>query len=224
VRDYPAELVNGCLFTRIDDQHILVDSGSPVSAGKREEWIFMNQSHRLATSALGVSPAYLSHEIGHPVDMLMGTDILKNYVLTIDLKNGILNFSEHAFKIGKFRAFFKVLAGVPIIRGKLAGETVEMFVDTGAKLTYVEKQMVAGLTPIRQEQDFYPTIGRFTTPVFELPLEINGGVKLQAQVGILPEKLESTLLVTGAKAILGTQLFKHYIVSMDFVNREIWLT
>lgn len=224
VRDYPAELVNGCLFTRIDDQHILVDSGSPVSAGKRAEWIFMNQSHQLATSALGVSPAYLSQEIGHPVDMLMGTDILKHYVLTVDLKNGILNFSEHAVKIGKFRAFFKVMAGVPIIRGKLAGETVEMFVDTGAKLTYVEKQMVAGLTPIRQEQDFYPTIGRFTTPVFELPLEINGGVKLQAQVGILPEKLESTLLVTGAKAILGTQLFKHYTISMDFVNREIWLT
>lgn len=220
VRDYRARLVNGVLFTDIEGASVVIDTGSPISVGAQAEWLFLNQVHQLSPDAIGITPAYLSREIGAPVDILMGSDILKKVYLTIDLQSELLHFSHNPLLRGGIRIPFKTLMGTPILRAKVAGQELDMFFDTGAKLTYVESQVVAGYTPIGEEQDFYPTIGRFTTPVYELPVEI-GGLTLSLRVGILPPMLEKTMQVTGKRAILGTEILQHYVVSLAYPDNEL---
>lgn len=222
IRDYAAGLVGGCLFTEIEGEKVLIDTGSPISIGNRKGWLFFDDVFQLSQSALGISMNYLGNELGTNVDVLMGTDIIKNYIVTIDLSHNQVHFSDTLLVRSGKTIPFKVLMGTPIIHAKIDGKAMDLFFDTGAKLTYVEKQLVQNLVPISEEKDFYPTLGRFVTPVYELPLEIVDETVI-VKCGILPEMLEQAIRMTGAKAILGTEILKTYTTSLDFQNQVITL-
>jgi len=59
--------------------------------------------------------------------------------------------------------------GAPVASFSVDGLDQQRFVDTGARLSCVEKMIAADYSPIGKESDFYPGIGEFETVVFEIP-------------------------------------------------------
>jgi hypothetical protein len=97
-----------------------------------------------------------------------------------------------------------------------------MFVDTGAKLSYVERSITAKHSPVGKEKDFHPGIGEFETQVFEIPFQL-GGQQFNLRCGVLPKLLEKALLVTGSKGIIGTELYQKFIVCLAYPENAIYL-
>ncbi len=73
-----------------------------------------------------------------------------------------------------------------------------MFLDTGSPLNYLAAEFTRGLQSVDTAKDTYPGAGEFTTPIYELPINI-AGVTHPFRFGVLPPALEKTLLAAGVK-------------------------
>ena len=222
VLDYTLKLVNGYPIAEIEGKSVLIDSGSPVTIGDEAQWFFLNEVRSLTRDFGGVNAAYLTQEVGTRVDILLGTDILKEFFVTINLFDGLLHFSRQPLLHGGMRIPFTSLMGTPIVPATIAGVDQHMIIDTGAKLTYVNKALTAGALQTATEKDFYVTLGSFETPVYELPV-ILGGQKMNLRCGILPPFLDQGIQLTGASGIIGTQLYKHFVVCLAYPAGEMVL-
>lgn len=227
--DYQVQLVNGVLIADIGGLSVVVDTGSPISAGEPTEWFFLDQVHQLSKDAVGETPDYLSQNIGVHIDILLGMDIMKKFYVTVNLPDNRISFSRVSPVGGMVDRRFKharipltELMGSPICRCNIAGQDIEVFVDTGAKLTYVDQKLVQNFTPVGREKDFFYSVGEFETPVYKLPVKI-GGIDLVMKCGEMPKILETTVLVAGKRGILGTEIFDRYAGCFAFPDDELIL-
>jgi len=227
--DFPVRLVNGVLVADIGTLSVAIATGSPKSAGEKAQWLFLDEVHQLSKDVLGATPAYLSKHLGMHIDILLGMDILKNIYMTVDLAANFISFS----KISPINALasrrplskhivLSELMGSPICQCNIAGTDVEVFVDTGANLTYVDRKLVQNVTSIGRETDFFYSVGEFEIPVYELPLKL-GGLDLKLRCGEMPKKMETVVLAAGERGILGTEIFKRYEACFAFPDQELIL-
>lgn len=214
-RDYSLRLVNGHLFTGIENQSVLIDTGIPVSLSRDPEWYFMQEVHPMSEGYLGVTLGQISGLVGAPVDVLLGSDILKNYCLTFDLDQRHLSISTQPLMRSRHNFPLSLLMGVPGLRVDIQGQPVEMFLDTGAKLSYVSQELVNGLNASGREKDFYPGLGEFETDVYMIDFSL-GDLVFTLRCGVLPAMLETALNVSGKRGIIGTEFFEQYGIQLDF--------
>jgi hypothetical protein len=227
--DYRVRLVNGVLIAEIEGRSVVVGTGSPISAGEPTEWFFLDQVHQLSQDAVGVTPDNLSGNISTHIDILLGMDIMKKFYVTVDLNANRISFSRVSPVGGMVDRHFNYeripltnLMGTPICQINIAGQEIEVFVDTGAKLTYLDRKLVQNITPVGREKDFFYSVGEFETPVYKLPLKI-GGIELVLRCGEMPKIMETTVLVTGKRGILGTEIFDRYAGCFAFPDDELIL-
>lgn len=214
-RDYRLHLVNGHLISEIERQSILIDTGIPISLGKSPEFYFLNLIHPLSGDYMGVSMDYLEKMVGTRIDVLLGMDILKKYFLTLALPQHRLMISSQPAFPSLERIPMTSLMGVPIIKVGVDGKEHEVFVDTGSRLSYIKKEIAGKYLPIGKERDFYPGMGEFETPVYEVPFQL-GNQKLNLRCGVLPALLEATVLVTGKSGIIGSEIYEKMTVCLAF--------
>ena len=95
------------------------------------------------------------------------------------------------------------------------------FLDTGAPIGYAAAAAVRGLTSIGDKEDFFPGLGRFTTPVYEVEVEALG-LRQHVRVGVLPPLLAMALSLLGPDTwILGADFFRGRRLWFDTKNGEI---
>jgi len=214
-REYELHLVNGHLITNIEGQSILIDTGIPISLGKTHELYFLNSVHPLSRDYMGVSMEYLEKMVGTPIDVVIGMDILKKYFVTFALPQHRLMISSQLSFPSIERIPMTSLMGVPIIKIGVDGKDQEVFLDTGAKLSYIKKEIAVKHPSVGKERDFYPGMGEFETQVYEIPFQL-GTQKFNLRCGILPALLEATVLVTGKSGIIGSELCGKFMVTLAF--------
>ncbi|MHC1740615.1 MAG: VWA domain-containing protein [Anaerolineaceae bacterium] len=219
-RDYVLRMVNGHLFTEIEGQSIMIDSGIPISLGKTSEIYFLNTIHPLLSDYMGVSIDRFEKMVGSRIDVLMGMDILKNYSITLALAQHRLLISSGLSLSSRERIPMTSFMGVPIINIAIDGKVHEVFIDTGTKLSYIKEEIALQYPSIGKERDFYPGIGEFETKVYEIPFQL-GIQKFNLKCGVLPAALEATVFVTGKSGIIGSELFEKFMVSLAFPENSL---
>jgi Ca-activated chloride channel family protein len=215
MRDYFLHSVNGHLITSIENQRVLIDTGMPVSLGRDSQWYFMHQVHELSSGYLGVTLSQISSLVGEPLDLLLGSDILKNYCILFELDRQRFNVSFQPFFQSPHNFPLSLLMGVPGVRIDTQGRPAEMYLDTGARLSYLSREFVRGLKTVGKEMDFYPGLGEFETNVYDIEFSL-GDLVFQLRCGLLPAMLESTLKISGKQGIIGAEFFAKFGVQLDF--------
>lgn len=104
--------------------------------------------------------------------------------------------------------------GIPVVSISVNGRDVKAFVDTGAKISYLNPDLLAGLPVEETVHDFYPGVGEFDVDVSSASCVLNG-LPLKARFGRLPVLLQMTLMMGGVDGILGHDLLDAYDVSID---------
>lgn len=62
--------------------------------------------------------------------------------------------------------------GIPIVACQVNGKSANLFLDTGAKLSYISNNETNHLQGSGKVDDFYPDFGTFSTNVFNLETKI----------------------------------------------------
>ena len=101
------------------------------------------------------------------------------------------------------------------------GNRIRTFLDTGAKISYINSTYVKNLKSIDNRQDFYPTVGDFETDIYEFPIIFNDS-KIDLTFGVLPTQLEQTLSFGNTKGIIGNDIFLYYCMIFDYKNKKIY--
>ena len=220
VRDYMLKMVNGHLIASIEGRSVLIDTGVPISISNEMEWHFLHEVRSLSQDYMGVTMDYLNTMVGARIDVLMGMDILKNYHITLNLKAHRINFSSRKLVNSNVAIPMTLFMGVPSAFFTIMGNDYQMFVDTGAKLSYVDQKVASKYTPVGREKDFYPSLGEFEPDVYEIPFRF-GDSDFKLRCGVLPTLLEKTMLLTGNAGIIGTELYENLVVDLAFPENTI---
>jgi hypothetical protein len=218
--NYHYEMKDGHIIFETDGREIMLDTGAPTSIGKNEI-NFEGDTYVLQDNYLGVSLETISEWSGLEFDVLMGMDIIGGKDLLIDPANNSLVFEDRLEGSGHLLEL-KTLMGIPMIEIEIAGETVELVLDTGAATSYLDPDLLEGLDSVDEREDYYPLIGRFNTPIYQLDVSLDEE-SIDLEFGRLPDLLQMTLMLTGCRGILGTQILQHFGYILSIPRGEVCL-
>ncbi len=217
---YPLSLYDQHPIIQVDDFTILIDTGSPSTIHVTDTLVFNNQTYQCSTNYMGLTVESLSELLGMKITTLLGADILKNYAILFNYPEQQVTFSEEELKLEGESFSIESFMDIPIIKATIKEQELKFFLDTGAKLSYLSSTYTQGETSLGEASDFYPGVGKFTTPVYELPT-ILGSSTLQIQYGNLPEILQLTLMLGGTNGILGSDLFTSKTILLDLKKKRL---
>lgn len=223
-RTFDIDLYDGHLIFIDDGMKVLVDTGCPVTIGKEKTFMFMVEEHGCHTSFGGWDLNHISQLMNYDIDVFMGMDIIEKYYIQTDYKRQKVTFSEEPLPTEQ-------MTSVPIIRGHMGevcinltvkGNPVILALDTGAKISYIDKSYTYGEKQIGIKDDFNPMIGHFQTPIFAMMASI-GDNPFPVNFGVLPSTLPIPLQMMGIYGVIGFDLFDAFTVVMDFKDNKLYL-
>lgn len=199
----------------------LLDTGSPVSIGRGSEYRVAGQSWNPPTSMQAILDTAGSH-IGRRVEWLLGHDFFAANRVLIDWPARQVRVLERYHPTAEGISIpMELVMGVPVVTGHSSRGTVRAVIDSGAALSYVPADIVAGLTPTGKRTDFYPGFGEFETDVWRVRAEV-GGRRLTTSAGVLPPTLQMMfgLLLGSDGWIIGSDFFRGRKIEIDYAGER----
>ncbi|GIV01446.1 MAG: hypothetical protein KatS3mg015_0276 [Fimbriimonadales bacterium] len=214
----PLSYLERHLFVEVQGQKWLLDTGSPTTFGNSTSLRLGGDEYPVANSGMGITVDSLTEHV--PVEMvgLLGMDVLGQYDFVLDLPNHRLLLSREPIEREGVTLDLDEYMDVPLVYATVRGQELRMFLDTGAMISFLQKDLVSDLKPVGSFVDFYPMHGTFETPLFKLEHEL-GGVRFVASAGVLPEFLNMMLSLAGADGVLGNQFLVQRPVLLSLRNR-----
>lgn len=216
---FELDLIDGHAIIRSGDDVILIDTGAPSSMHARSTLTFCSNQYPCAQAYLGLTPDALSDLVGTRITTLLGADILSRYKVLFDYRNRLIQFSQDEIRFEGQEQRISTYSGIPIVEFELNGQRLKFFLDTGARLSYLDRDLTAGLAHVGTETDFYPNVGRFETDCYLATTRI-GGNSFTVKYGVLPHNIEYLLsLSAGTRGIMGFDFFNQFKVLLDLNHR-----
>ena len=212
--NYAIEAFDGHVLVALPEGRFLIDTGSPLSFARTRRATFGGMETDLAPSLSGLDADGLSRLVGTSLDGLIGMDVLGRFVVTfgrseLSVDEGAPSEPDPAFTELETDG----VMGIPVVAVLANGRTARMFVDSGAKLSYLAPERLAGLPVEETLRDFYPGIGEFDVEASTAGCEL-GGQSFRAKFGRPPALVRMMLSGSGVDGILGRDLFAVFAVRL----------
>ena len=198
----PLIFERGHLFATAGNVTFLLDTGAPVSFGRVSAVTLDGQRFTVAPTYLGLTKEVLSSHVGRDVDGLLGADILNQFDTLIDVGHSRVLFSEGPVEFGGEELALDDFMGIPILTAMIAGDSVRMFFDTGAQISYFQRSSLATFPLDEHVTDSYPGFGQFSTDTRRVSIQL-GRTRVELQCGQLPELLGMTLASDAPEHVVG---------------------
>ncbi len=202
MRKFKLEIVDGHQIAHLPDGPSLIDTGSPLSMAP---------------------PEILLQNLPVPITRLVGTDELAKTRILLDCVNG--EYIQDPATLSGETFPLRPRLGVFEIALTFNDQEHHACLDTGAKLSYAAADAVTDLEPVGSEQDFYPLLGNFSVPVYELSVQV-GSRTITGRFGVLPDSLSALMELAGLSGwILGSDFFRDRAIVLDLgYNRVVDVT
>ena len=140
---YKIEIFDNHLILLYKDSRFLIDTGSQITISNLNEIEIFGSNYKTTQNYLGTNINGLSESIGTTIDALVGGNILKHHQFKID-------FNYQSFRIGNSISSensnsinIDLFMDIPIIDIMINEESIRAFLDTGAKLSYINSNYVS---------------------------------------------------------------------------------
>ena len=165
---------SGHLLVDLAEGRFLIDTGSPTSFARDGRVTFAGKTLDVSSSAMGMLDAgELSGYVGMELGGLIGMDILGNYCLSFagdrlqvdedcQPEDGYVALSTESFM------------NIPVVTISMSGRDVSVFVDTGAKVSYLAPTLIDEFPVEVTLHDFYPGVGEFDVNVSTASCSLSG--------------------------------------------------
>lgn len=211
--DFPIKLINDHIIID-NEQRLVFDTGSPLSFHKSGT-ISIGERIEVSTSVPGITNNYLSEKIGCDVYGLIGMDIISKIPTLISVKDGFVFFNDDAKYYDRFVRCHNN-TGLLCVNLKINGRIARMIVDSGAKVSYINSDYVAGMEAEDCAYDYSPYIGDFQTSLYNCKTELLVcGITYEQPYGTPPPLLAALLGQYGVDGIIGIELFKRFRIEIS---------
>ena len=222
---YQITIFEGHAIIYVEDNIILIDTGSPSTIHSEKSIEFNGISFNTSSNQLGVTIEHISDLLGMTITTLMGTDILSQFVVQFDYQNNTIIFDPEQNPLTSKTVIlpFTTIMGVPSISISVDSNPITAFLDSGAKLSYLTSTYTESHKTEGVVEDFHPSIGRFETPTYRINTSV-GGLGFLVLYGNLPSTLSPLLSMQSVNGIIGFDLFMSFVITMDFKQELITLS
>jgi len=218
---YEIEEIDGHVVVGLEEGLFLVDTGSPSSFSRRGRVTFAAETVEVGESAMGMLDADgLSKYVGTRLDGIVGMNVLGRHEIVFVTGKMYVDETEVVDEKGNpiptesFRSLeTEDFMGIPVVGVEIAGRSASVFVDTGAKVSYLDPKRLEGCPVEETLHDFYPGVGEFDVDVSSVECALSGWT-LTARFGRLPPLLQMSLMMGGVDGILGHDLFAAFAVRL----------
>jgi hypothetical protein len=215
---FAIDIQDGQLLFNESGNTILLDTGSPTTFGSNNNFNFMGQRYRTSNGVEQYANLARIH-----FDILMGMDILQQFYLKIDYPAKEVTFSDEPMQLeGSTGVSLDNQPGRIIMPIEMDGNTLNVAIDTGARISYIKSTFTEGCDEIETREDFYPGLGHFDTSIYEKEIKL-GTKTLTVRFGNLPARLEHLLNTLNIDGVVGYDLFTKFTVLFDFPHNTLYL-
>ena len=198
---------NNHLFVEIEGRLWVYDTGADSSFGNRSTGLLGTKEDIAQLYAGQFSAEDISGFLGENVAGIIGADIINRYDHIIDLKTSLLTVSDGDLTSEGFVQPLEFFMGVPILKANIGGAPHGLFFDTGAQISYFQGTAPADAVAAEDLEDFFPTVGAFTTQTKHIKVGLNGlGHTLRC--GKLPGMMGTALSMANVSGILGNEVMR----------------
>ena len=224
--EYPLDIFDNHLILIDKDKRYLIDTGAPISISRENSIEIFNTNQSTDNTYHGANISEIGNYVGCSLDALIGNNILKNYTFRVDFENRLFSVwnSTPEELVNSKNYITADFQGIPTIDVNINdGSTITSWIDTGAKISYINKDFVGHLSPSDNKRDFFPSYGEFEVSIYDIPIIFNG-VKIPFKFGVLPSPLELGMLSGRTSAIIGADIFHYFILSFDYNQNRIYIS
>ena len=222
---YPIDIFDNHVILIDKDKRLLIDTGAPISISDGSSIDVFNNVYSTKKTYHGANINEIGNYVGCGLNALIGNNILANYVFQIDFNNKLFSiWNSLPEEIINTEDFIKAdFQGIPTIDVLVNNDNpITSWLDTGAKISYINKNYVQHLDSMENQKDFFPSYGEFEVPIYSIPLIFNG-VEIPFKFGALPDDLEAAMLSGRTTAIIGADIFYHFILTFDYNQQRIYI-
>jgi hypothetical protein len=223
MQTYPLVLEDGHLFVNLAEATLLFDTGAPTSFGRVSPPILEGQRFNLPSSYMGLTAELLSNYVGRKADGILGSDILNQFDILIDVPQSRVSLSNTELACDGEALPLEFCMNVPILAAEVDGNPVKMFFDTGAQISYLQDDSLSSFQSEGGIVDFYPGLGQFSTETFRTPVQL-GRTGYELRCGQLPSLLGMTLMLAGTSGIVGNEILRERLVGYFPRRRQLILS
>ena len=222
---YKIEIFDNHIILIDKNKRFLIDTGSPISISNETSMEIFNNHYSMESTYHGANINEISNFVGCNLDALVGNNILKNHIFQIDFSNEIFSIWDSLPEEIKdsedyIEADFQGIPTILVLTNK--DNWIRSWIDTGAKISYINKKYVQHLNPEDKQQDFFPSYGEFEVPIFSIPIVFNGS-EIPFKFGVLPDALEAGMLSGSTSAIIGADIFSKFILTFQYSENRIYV-
>ena len=169
-----------------------------------------------------------SNLLEHPIDMLIGMDILRNHVLTFNKSRQKIiidnepNQSNYAHALTLNISNIMGQSYVLCIIG-INGKRVRAILDSGAWISYLSSTYLDGVEAIGEIHDYNPILGEIRTSKHRSRIQIDD-TNQNIEVGKMTPILEMTMKVLNVDAIIGLDSIDSDAFCIDFISCRLLFT
>jgi Ca-activated chloride channel family protein len=195
-------------------------TGTPISFGRLPLQI-LGQEYHLPADLAGASAESIGQSLGTTIDAVIGGDLFVQFECLIDLGRGKVVFSHGSLGCDGVSLRTPLHLDVPTADVTIGARQGIGFVDTGARLSYMDPAAITG-RPVGREKDFLPMFGEFETDVYEAEIEL-AGLQFRARFGLLPAMLQQAMAALGGQWVIGSELLRQCPLLLDLQHHRIML-
>ncbi len=212
MEEYSIEIVDNHIIVVINGIRVLIDTGSPSSLSDGSVLTLLGNNYNNFTDNLqGFTIDDLNNFINARVNILLGEDVLRNINFFVDWDNRRILFSIEPFQQQGTFIPLNFFMGIPIVELEINNERFNVFLDSGAKVSYLNQELTDNYEQIGEAEDFYPGFGNFTTNIYKVPVRL-GNTEIIIRAGNLPNILQYTLHMANCRGILGNEINNYFNV------------
>jgi hypothetical protein len=216
-KKFSLDLFEGHPIIKDGDNTILIDTGNPSTIHDNNQLFFCGKGYDVATSHMGLTIQKLSKMLGKNITTLLGADVLKDFKILFNYQSKEIFFCDDNDVIAESFNQLPVhfFMGIPIVEIGVTGQSLYCFMDSGAKLSYIDSNITAQYPTIGIEQDFYPGYGMFETNAYIVDTSI-GNSSISIRYGNLPFLLQMALMMANTQGIIGYDFFNSFKIVLDY--------
>ena len=206
------------MFIRIGGKDWLLDTGAPNSFGDQTLEIG-GRCFSIPDRYLGLTTNQLSRFTNYPIAGLVGVDVLNEFDVIFDAKNGSIGVSLDELSIDGESLAMTDFAGIPIIQVNISDSNWKMIFDTGAQISYFQDASLRSFPNTGTVTDFYPGFGEFQSEAFQVSVML-GATTHELIMVVLPEMLGISLMPAGVDGIISNEFLREYQIGY-FPRRQV---
>ena len=216
---YPLTMKNGHMFIELENGPWLMDTGAPTSFGSESSITIEKTDFEIQSHYMGMDISQIEDAVGVDMVGLLGTDVLDNFDILLDVPSNTATISNGEIKHSGTSLNLYEFMGIPIVTALIGESEFQMFLDTGAEISYLQDEILETFPKSGPVEDFYPGFGPFETETYYAKVTL-GNEQFSLRTGTLPQLLGMTLMMGGIQGILGNDIFRDRRVGY-FPRREL---